>query len=359
MTSESEDDPAPITGRCAYDGQFVQIWVDNAQDAVVKLTDDQAAEIGAEFDSIIYPLITENFYSVSDLDGNGKVAILCFDIDNDAAQAQLPDVYTAGYFDENDLLANSDQPSNQMEIFYIDTYPAMMESYANLDVTNPIVDRCYPTLAHELQHMASFNCDVLVEGDPNWCDIWMDEALSRAAEDLYYESKGTDNRTRSDNIRWYNGVDAAEIAAGKSLLDWDGSLANYELSYLFSQYLRTQIDQTQGKGQGILSYHDIIADPCNDYQAVEHVIQSQIDENLSFGEFTTRFRAAILLKAESGPYGFNGKDGFDELQTQLYSGTQTQLKGGGAIAVQLNSSFTPYPGAAGNDIRFTGIFGPN
>ncbi len=359
VTSETEDDPAPITGRCAYDGQFVQIWVDNAEDAVVKLTDDQAAEIGTEFDTIIYPLVTENFYAVPDLDGNGKVAILCFDIDNDAAQAQLPDVYTAGYFEENDLLAegNSDQPSNQMEIFYIDTYPAMMESYANLDVTHPIVDRCYLSLAHELQHMASFNCDVLVEGDPNWCDVWMDEALSRAAEDLYYESKGIDNRTRTNNIRWYNGVDAAEIAAGKSLLDWDGSLASYELSYFFSQYLRTQIDQTQGDGQGVLSYHEIITDPCNDYQAIEHVIQRQIDEDLTFGEFMTLFRAAILFKADSGPYGFNGEDGFDALQTKLYSGTQAQLKGGGAIVTQLNSTFTPYPHTFGHNICFTGIFG--
>ncbi|WKY44089.1 lectin like domain-containing protein [Eubacteriaceae bacterium ES2] len=358
VTSETEDDPAPITGRCAYDGQSVQVWVDNAEDAVVKLTDDQATEIGAEFDSIIYPLVTENFYAVSDLDGNGKVAILCFDIDNDASLAELPDVYTAGYFDPIDLLPEgySDQPSNQMEIFYIDTYPAMMESYDNLDVDHPDISRAYPVLAHELQHMASYNCDVLVEGNPDWNDIWMDEALSMAAEDLYFETKGTDNQTRTDIIRWYNNDNAAEIAAGKSLLDWDNTMANYDLSYLFSQYLRTRIDQAQGDGQGILSYHDILTDSCNDYQAVEHVIQKQIDENLTFGQFMTQFRAAILLKADSGPYGFNGEDGFDELETQLYPDTQAQLKGGGAIATQLSATFTPYPNAAGKDIRFTGIF---
>ncbi|WKY47395.1 lectin like domain-containing protein [Eubacteriaceae bacterium ES3] len=358
VTSWTEDDPAPITGRCAYDGQFVQVWVDNAEDAVVKLTDDQAAEIGTEFDSIIYPLVTENFYSVSDLDGNGKVAILCFDIDSDAAKAEIPNTFTAGYFSTVDLLPEGyyDQPSNQMEIFYIDTYPTMMESYKNLDVTNPIVSRVYPYLAHEFQHMVNFNRNVLEEHDPYWCDTWLNEALSMASEDLYFETKETENLTRDEMLTGYNGNQASEIAAGKSLLDWDDSMANYQLSYLFSQYLRTRIDQSRGEGQGILSYHDILTDSCNDYQAVEHVIQSQIDEDLTFGEFMTQFRAAILLKADSGPYGFNGEDGFDELQTQLYSGTLTQLEGGGAIVTQINSDFTPYPGAAGNDIRFTGIF---
>lgn len=133
-------------------------------------------------------------------------------------------------------------------------------------------------------------------------------------------------------------------------------LANYSLSYLFSQYLRTQIDQIKGSGQGVLSYKSIIEDPAENYVAVENVIKAKVDSTLTFAQFMTNFRAAMLLKADSGPYGFNNEAGFDAISTPLYGGGAIDLKGGGAVVKSITSTSPFTPGSHGADITYLGIY---
>lgn len=325
-----------VEARLAYIGTNVEVWVEH-DDPKVVVTNEMAQEIGEEFDDNIYDLITENFYEVSDVSNNGRIAILCFDIKDNYTGPGTG--FVGGYFWGGDLFNQTH--SNQMEIFYIDTFPGM-----GPDEENPDVTRVYSTLAHEFQHMVNFNRNRL-KGDEEM-DTWLNEALSLAAEHMY-------EGVQEGRINYYNQSNAIEN--GRSLLDWnnDEVLANYALSYLFSQYLRSQIDLENGSEHGIKFFKDIIMDDARDYTAVENVIKAHIDPDLSFGEFMTNFRAAMLLKANTGYYGFGGEIDFNEISTPLYSGGSKNIDGGGAVVIDLTESFTD-PEDKGEDVKYLGVF---
>ena len=71
------------------------IWVYDNQ-----ITDIDAKKMGQEFDQRIYPSVTNNFGLASDIDQDGKINILCFDIQDGFSGSGG---YTAGYFWSGDL----------------------------------------------------------------------------------------------------------------------------------------------------------------------------------------------------------------------------------------------------------------
>jgi len=315
-----------ISATLLYSGAHANVWVNNND-----ITEDEAALLGKEFDNKIYQSDVDNFGMPSDVDQNGKVNILCYDIQDGFSGSGG---YVAGYFSPRDLYQYS--YSNQSEIFYIDTYPLMGMS-ATKDVS-----QAYSTLAHEFQHMINFNQKVFVQGLTD-TDTWMDEGLSMAAEQIYTGAP------LNDRIDYYN--EDADITKGHSLLYWDyagDTLANYSLSYLFMEYLKAQC------GQGNTIYKELINDPHTDYQAVQNIIHKYIDPNLSFGQFMTDFRAALVLKEDTGLYGFKGDTAFDGLKVKTYSGSSINIKGGGAIVKALSSKDDfQVPSDKGTDITFT------
>ena len=335
-----------ISARLAYIGSKAEVWVGCT--TTVDFTDGMAGQIGAEFDSSIYPLVCENFYTESDVNEDSKIAILCYDIEDTYTGPGT--AYVGGYFWGGDL--SSASHSNQMEIFYLDTYPTM-----GTDENNPDVTKVYSTLAHEFQHMVNFNraMEETAVGTGGAMATWLNEALSMAAEYLY-------NGVQSGRISYYNNSEA--IRNGRSLLEWnnldDSVLANYSLSYLFAQYLRTQVEQVLGEGHGVKFFREIIEDSAGDYVAVENVIRKYLDADLTFGEFLTNFRTAMLLKADSGYYGFGGEAAFDSINTPLYTEGATILYGGGAVVKPLSA--VPFidiePADQGADVQYRGVFQP-
>ncbi|MGY6213123.1 Ig-like domain-containing protein [Cytobacillus firmus] len=312
-----------INATLLYSGSKANVWVNNSQ-----LTQKQAEDLGKEFDAGIHPVITNHFSGESDVNGDGKINILAYDIQDGFNGSGG---YIAGYFYPGDLY--NIQYSNQSEIFYVDTYPLMGTGAAK----DPSAS--YETLAHEFQHMVNFNQNVFIEGDEDGMDIWLDEALAMAAEQVYT------GQPLTDRIDYYNYSNS--IARGHSLLYWDydgDTLANYSLSYLFGQYVKYQAN----KGNAI--FKEILKDSNNDYKAVENVMKKYVDPSLTFGKTMTNFRGALLLKQQDGQYGFKGEQAFNALQPRLYSGTSTYLRGGGAIVTQASSEI---PVDKGADITYT------
>jgi hypothetical protein len=294
-----------IQAKLVYSGSKTNVWVHNNQ-----IGSDDARKLGSEFDQKIYPAVTKNFAQVSDVDGNGKIHVLVFDIQDGFSGNGG---YIAGYFYGGDLYNIAG--SNKSEIFYIDSYP-LMGTGSKKDVT-----AAYETLAHEFQHMVNFNQNVFVEnGQP--MDTWLNEAFSMAAEQVY-TGKALQNR-----IDYYNISDS--ITGGHSLLFWDNSgdvLSNYSLSYLFGQYVRVQAN----KGNAI--FKEILNSPYNDYRSVEQVGKKYMGPSVTFGKMMTNFRGALLLKEPTGPYGFKGESSFSTLKPKLFTtSTSKFLRGGGAIA---------------------------
>lgn len=324
VTDLSTNMPSKINATLSYSGTKANVWVHDS-----KISAADAEKLGREFDSKIYPSVTTNFAKESDVDRDGKINILCFDIQDgfDGTGG-----YVAGYFYGGDLF--NVENSNLSEIFYIDTYPAM-----GVDTVD--VSAAYTTLAHEFQHMVNFNQNVLIEDD-YYMDTWLDEAMAMAAEQIY------SGQGLSDRIDYYNYTDS--ISDGHSLLYWDDygdTLANYSLSYLFGQYVKIQANQ----GNSI--FKEILTDTNNDYKAVENAVKRHINPSLTFGTFMTDFRAALLLKQDTGLYGFKGDPLFDQLQPRLYTGTSAELLGGGAVIKENTMGSTDIPANKGTDVTYT------
>lgn len=329
VTNLSDDNNYQISARLAYNGSKSQVWVHQGQ-----ITDEDAAKLGQEFDERIYESVTSHFATESDVDRNGKINILVFDI-QDGYNGYGG--YTGGYFWGGDLYqSNYVYNSNQSEIFYIDTYPTMGEQNSIKDVT-----RAYGTIAHEFQHMVNFNRNVLIEGSTSNMPSWMNEGLSEAANQIY-QGQGLWGR-----LSYYN--QSTTIQNGHSLLKWGDngdSLANYSLSYLFMQYLKIQAKQ----GEAI--FKEILEDQNNDYQAIENVAKKYIDPTITFGELMTNFRMALFLNEPTGLYGFGGEPFFEDLKKRIYTGGPTSLRGGGAIVIASDSETVPTNKGANVTYRF-------
>jgi len=318
-----------ITATLQAIGDRALVWAENT----TTINASRAQQIAAEFDSVMYSLVVENFYSPSDVNGDGKIAILCFDIVDGFTGSGG---YYAGYFWSKDLYPRNDiNPySNEMEIFYIDTYPLMEYPRGSpVDVT-----RSYSTIVHEFQHMVNHNRNVFVESGSSM-KVWLNEGLSMAAEHIY-------EGVQTGRISFFNSSTA--IRDGKSLIRWEQTLADYSLNYLFLQYIRTQMEI----GNSI--FKEILLDTANDYRAVENVVKKYISPSKSFGDFMTDFRIALLLKKPTGAYGFMGESCFNSVSPLLYTGTGKNLYGGGALYKSIVGAFED-PGDTGASIQYAGI----
>ncbi|MGI2327562.1 cell wall-binding repeat-containing protein [Planococcus sp. YIM B11945] len=296
-----------IEAELKYSSAHSEIWVNNNE-----ITAVQAKAMGDEFEKKIYPLITENFAKEPDVDRNGKVSILVYNI-QDGFEGSGG--YVAGYFYSQDLYQVAE--SNMSEVFYMDTYPTMGYSKAAYNVK-----KSFSTLAHEFQHMVNYNENVLIEDNPEM-ELWLNEAMSMAAEQMYLGAP------LMDRIEYYEQSEA--IANGHSLLYWDDAgdtLSNYSLSYLFGQYLRIQ------SGQNEKVYKELLMNTKEDEAALKEIIQKYIKADKTLGQFLTDFRYALLVNEPTGLYGFNGEPALSKIAAPLYKGTLPRtMRGGGALNV--------------------------
>ena len=153
-----------------------------------RITSKQANELAAKFD-LIYEKETPIFGfeygggvldtdpSYGGADGDPKIQILVYDIDEDYSSVQTGGTF--GYFYSGDEYSQSEligsNRSNQAEIFYVDAH-----------FTGLRPELMYSTLAHEFQHMINFNQKTIKSNyNPNsTAGVWYNEMLSMLAEDL-------------------------------------------------------------------------------------------------------------------------------------------------------------------------------
>jgi hypothetical protein len=247
--------------------------------------------LAVEFDTKIFPLVTENFGDFWDVDNNGKVILLLLDIQD------IPGAgYTAGYFYTGDMYDLSTREySNMADMLYIDVNPGKVSDQS-----------LRYTLAHEFQHLVNFSVRQRI-GSPQ--DTWINEGLSTAAEYLYA------GKHLQDRIDFFNDP-RTSIPYGNNFYYWndgvvygDRGLANYATVYLFFQWLRIHADN----GQGI--YKEIINSDYGDYRAVAGAASRRFDPPLADDwELLLRtWLAANYLNEESGLNGYKG-----ELATNVF-----------------------------------------
>ena len=137
--------------------------------------------LGSLFDRFVYPIDTLSFGHETDLDGNGAVAILLSPAVNRlSGNCNSTHAVILGFFFPDDLLPGS-PGSNDGEIFY-----GLVPDPNNTQCTisrSFVLRSIGPTFLHELQHMISFGHHVVL-GRGAAEDNWLDEGLSRLAEEL-------------------------------------------------------------------------------------------------------------------------------------------------------------------------------
>ena len=237
-----------VGARARVVGAHVAIYIDTLAPAG-GLDSAHLDTLRQVFDTLLYPLDTATFGSVSDLDANGVVIALMTPVVNALVTKTAcgSSGFIAGFFFPGDLdLSASPDSSNHGEVFYsIVADPTATLSCAH---TSGEVDSIAPgTFVHELQHMINYAQHVVLRaGSPE--DGWLDEGLSKYAEEIagqkYLTLTPPDNGTFS--LYAFNNVDDAykylgATGASPLLIEFDqGTLAEVGASWLFTRYLVDQ-----------------------------------------------------------------------------------------------------------------------
>jgi hypothetical protein len=201
------------------------------------------------FDSRLYPLDTLTFGHVSDIDSNTVVIVLMSNQVNKlvtAAECNRPGGgYIAGFFFPGDLAPGFSTSYNNGEIFYsivADSTGSLSCVHKNSEVNNvtPV------TFTHEFQHMINFVEHVLVRNANRSEEGWLDEGLSKYAEEIAGRSYLADADTAMFSNyaigAVYDGYQYL-LATGDTplLIPADnGTLAMVGASWLFTRYIVDQ-----------------------------------------------------------------------------------------------------------------------
>lgn len=166
-------------------GRHGVVYVDDSlQTLSDKLTPSDIDQLGTLFDDHLFPLDTVAFGRESDLDGDGRIAILVSDEVN-AITTDCSDGRIVGYFFGGDLILTY-PGSNQREVFFAFA-PTLSQGNCPAVSRATALRSLPPVLIHEMQHMISFNQHVLRRnGDDE--TLWLNEGLSHYAEELGFRA---------------------------------------------------------------------------------------------------------------------------------------------------------------------------
>lgn len=225
-------------------GQHIAIYVDT----LAPSPGLSAAELNAMkqmFDTLLYPLDTAVFGHVSDIDANNVVIVLMTNQVNKLVSASrcASSGYIAGFFFPGDLAPGFSTQYNNGEVFY----SVVADSNATLSCAHKNSDLNFVTpvtFTHEFQHMINFVEHVLVKNAPQTEEGWLDEGLSKYAEEIGGRAFGTQDPRFSQFAigSVYDGYQYL-LAPGNTplIIPADtGTLAMVGASWLFTRYIVDQ-----------------------------------------------------------------------------------------------------------------------
>jgi len=165
------------------------------------------SRIAANFDTLVYSLDVNAFGAPSDMDGNGKVAILFTRTVNELVNSNSG-YYVGGFFNPRDLFpkkgvtaADDCVGSNEGEMFYM-LVPAPSPGINGVVHTAGFVDSITTgVVAHEFQHLINAGRRMYVNtAATDFEEPWLNEGLSHIAEELLYyrESKFSPRQNLDD-----------------------------------------------------------------------------------------------------------------------------------------------------------------
>jgi len=169
-----------VTGTVKHVGPHGLVYLDDAAPPN-GYTQTDLDRLGSLFDASLYPIDTTAFGRETDLDGNGAVVILLSpSVNKLSGDCNQTHGVIAGFFFPDDLIPGS-AGSNDGEIFYA-LVPDPTNTKCTITRTFALQDMG-ATFLHEFQHMISFGRHAVLNNGSSE-DNWLDEGLSRFAEEL-------------------------------------------------------------------------------------------------------------------------------------------------------------------------------
>jgi Bacterial Ig-like domain (group 1) len=220
------------------------------------------ARFADRFDNLVYPLDVGNFGAPSDIDGNGKVAILFTKKVNELTPANSP-YFVGGFFHPRDVFMKTGPAtditcatSNEGEMFYMLVPDPSGQVNGNTHTLGFVDTLTTSILAHEFQHLINATRRVYVNNTfVDFEESWLNEGLSHLAEELlYYQETGiqprqnlNDNAIHSDPAKYQiwkadagsnlsRFLSYVEDPGSASPLDSDDALATRGATWAFLRY---------------------------------------------------------------------------------------------------------------------------
>lgn len=148
-------------------------------------TSAEMTAFGQAFDTLGYALDTLNFGAPTDIDGNGRVAILFTPGVN--AIPGPPGGYVLGLQASRDLIPVASCPgSNEGEMFYMPVPDPSSTINGNYTSKSTLSSTVLTTLVHEFQHLINAGRRIYVNNASSLEEVWLNEGLSHIAEELLY-----------------------------------------------------------------------------------------------------------------------------------------------------------------------------
>jgi hypothetical protein len=237
-------------------------------------TDVDFQRIATRFDTLVYPLDVGAFGAPTDIDNNGRVAIIFTLTVNQLTPANV-NYFVGGFFNPRDIYPkvdlvtpNNNCPgSNEGEMFYMLAPDPTGKVNGNKYTTVYVDSLTTGIVAHEFQHLINASRRFYINtAAQDFETVWLNEGLSHIAEELlYYHESGFSPRQNLNDaaIRltspteygiWKN--DAANnlsrfltyvrAPSANSVYADDDSLATRGATWSFLRYAADQLGTTDG-----------------------------------------------------------------------------------------------------------------
>jgi hypothetical protein len=224
-------------------------------------TDADYQRYATRFDTLVYPLDVDAFGAPSDIDQNGRVALIFTSAVNELTPANATS-FVGGFTFARDLFPLSDTDrlqgcpaSNVGEYFYLIAPDPAGQINGNDRSTGFVDTMTTAIIAHEFQHLINSSRRIYINNANDFEETWLDEGLSHIAEELlFYREAGLGPRNNINTTA----IRATEQRRSAFNLDMAGNAGRYR-SYLqkpssSSPYAHDDSLPTRGGAWSLLRY---------------------------------------------------------------------------------------------------------